>query len=714
MFEADPEPVRPGLAPKLAIILDAPDEANDARAQQCSSIVARTADGSRAKPLISAVLRIDGDLDARGQVIAAGVVRDLAHRVRWKTMTATVEATAETIARMQQVPGIVYLDVGQTLRRPTTTDRSVDHGPVSAMRRVSHRNNEHRDGEDVLVGIIDVDGFDFAHPDFRHRDGGTRWEAIWDQGGTTRPPPTLKEDTETPSFIGRSVTQDDDRLSTVTSHLYRESADGTPQQPRTSPLLRCSPLTSTPNNSGAFEYGSLILKRHMDAAIAASPTLGMPATALEPQSQMVPGSHGTHVASIAAGNRGVARRARIAGVLIDMPQTDREAKTTFYDSTRLTDALDFLVTLASDLGTSVGPLPISINISLGTNGHAHDSSSLTAQWVDDALSTRGRCICVASGNSGQVEPIDSQDQGFVTGRIHAGGTLLATDLRQDLGWVVAGDENFADVSENEMEIWYSAQDRFEVSLRAPGDVWSAAIKPGQKALNRALANGTVVSIVNETYYPTNGLNRITILLSPVHPDQRGRIAPGIWTVRLKGIVVRDGRFDAWIERDDARRHPGSSRIWDFPSYFAPGSYTDDRMISSLGCSDRVLAVANVDTQRDTVHVSSSRGPTRDGRFKPDIGADGTDVVAARGFDRHQKWTAKTGTSMASPHVCGVAALMLAMKATLTPAQISGIIRGTSTPLIGHSFGWRKDSGFGLIDAQRCIEEVAIYKAAGGP
>jgi hypothetical protein len=40
----------------------------------------------------------------------------------------------------------------------------------------------------VLIGIIDVLGFDFAHPEFL--DGAsTRFLEIWDQGGTNRPGP---------------------------------------------------------------------------------------------------------------------------------------------------------------------------------------------------------------------------------------------------------------------------------------------------------------------------------------------------------------------------------------------------------------------------------------------------------------------------------------------------------------------------------------------
>jgi len=89
------------------------------------------------------------------------------------------------------------------------------------------------------------------------------------------------------------------------------------------------------------------------------------------------------------------------------------------------------------------------------------------------------------------------------------------------------------------------------------------------------------------------------------------------------------------------------------------------------------------------------------------------VVAACGFDPTREWVSMTGTSMASPYVCGVAALMLGIAPRLTSAQILGIIRTTSTPLAGHDFAWRNDLGFGVIDAEACVDEAAAYQAAQG-
>jgi subtilisin family serine protease len=671
------------VAPKLDIIQNGSTDVNVCRAAQSGSVATRNRRAPRSVRLltreeitalvrartgdepppdvdVSLFVELSEDLDPDARRAARTRVSSIARSARWKLNTGAVQVRGTRLEELQNVRGVSYIEPGQTLRGPEPTVGGTVKKPDAALRRVTAQARRHGYGRDVLVGIIDVGGFDFAHADFLADDRKTRWVAIWDQGGTSRPAPAQR--------------------------------DGT--------------------RFASLDYGAEILKEHMDRAIAAAPGLHMAAASLEPQSSMVLGSHGTHVASIAAGNLGVARKAHLAGVLVALRPEDTLVSSSFYDSTRIAHAVDYLMALAAELGGEDGPLPVAINISLGTNGHAHDTSSAMARWIDNALATPGRCVIVAAGNAGQVEPSSPPDGRPLTGRIHAGGTIAATGLRQDLGWVVA-EGPVADVSENEMEIWYGPQDRITVEVRPPGGAWIGPYAPGEQARNLVLDNGTVLSIHNETYHPANGANRISIVLSPFFGPVRGGerqigpIAGGEWQVRLTGAVIRDGRYDAWIERDDPRRVAGpDGRSWRYPSFFAPGSYTDDRMISSLACAERILAVANVDVGRNMAHVTSSRGPTRDGRFKPDVGADGTDIVAARALGGAQPWIEMTGTSMASPYVCGVAALVLAIAPDLTAAQVQGIVRSTSRPLAGHDFTWRNDTGFGVIDATACVEEAA--------
>lgn len=503
----------------------------------------------------------------------------------------------------------------------------------------------HGRGKGVLVGIVDVDGFDFAHTDFLRPDGTTRFVAIWDQGGDFRPPPK------------------------------------------------------------GFDLGAEFTAAHLNDAIEAARLPGMPpATMIELQSQRQPGSHGTHVASIAAGNLGVCPEADIAAVLIDVPAADdpiERLRTTFSDSSRITQAVEYLLQVANGR-------PVVINISLGTNGGAHDGSSGVSRWLDAYLGSPGRVICVAAGNAGQEAPETEDDIGWIMGRIHTSGRIPSRGLEQVLEWTVVGN-GIEDVSDNELEIWYGAQDRFIVSLQPPGASDWITVKPREYVENVRLASGTTVSIYNELYHPTNGANYIAVYLMPNREQDNFRgIQPGVWRVRLEGDEIRDGRFHAWIERDDPGEvgRVGTRRFFRFPSFFSQRSNVDSHSIGSLACGHRVIAVSNLNVARQQIAASSSQGPTRDDRQKPEIAAPGTDIVAANGFaESDDEWISMSGTSMASPYVAGVVGLMLGANQAITAAQCVGILQRTARPLAGASYDWVNHAGYGRIDPEAAIEEA---------
>jgi subtilisin family serine protease len=223
-----------------------------------------------------------------------------------------------------------------------------------------------------------------------------------------------------------------------------------------------------------------------------------------------------------------------------------------------------------------------------------------------------------------------------------------------------------------------------------------------------LADGTFVSIYNERYHPANGNNCISVYLSPfLSPEGVVGVKAGTWTVRLIGREVRDGTYHAWIERDDPRRlgRAGMKEAWSFPSFFSKHSNVDQSSVSSLACGEQIISVANLDADREVMNVTSSQGPTRDGREKPEIAAPGTGIVAANGFDPENLWVRMSGTSMSSPYVAGVVALMLQMDRKLTAAQLTGILRRTAQPLPGTDFTWLNDAGYGAIQPKACLDEV---------
>jgi subtilisin family serine protease len=658
------------LAPKLRMIANGSEVVNTLRAEQSSTVVVKD------HQLLNSVprLREQGARPTRPDALPKEAKRGKLKRVPSSAYTNVFVELVEdarsmpealrslkTVRKQNLVTATVRLsELGELLADvsvnaiepgerivfspPIEISREV-RTPSDDVRRVINGEEEHQGGQGVLIGIIDVQGFDFSHPDFLDAGGNTRFLRIWDQGGDTHLPPRR------------------------------------------------------------FGYGAVITQDHMNDAIKSAPQHGVPPHQLEPQSQMALSSHGTHVASIAAGNLGVCPNAYIAGVLVSLPVEDMDRRTSFYDSTRIAHAVDYLFELGHELN-----VPVSINISLGTNGHAHDASSPTDRWIDYALTTPGRSVCVAAGNAGQESPAEPGDIGFVVGRIHTSGRIPAAGLTQNIEWIIVGD-GIADLSENELEIWYSPQDRIAVEIKPPdSDEWIGPVEPGEYIENQELPNKTFVSVYNELYSPANGHNYIACYLSPFLSEHGVvGVRAGTWIVRVHGRDIRDGTYHGWIERDDPRRlgRTGVQEAWSFPSFFSRISNVDNSSVSSLACGHRVVSVANFDEQNERIHITSSQGPTRDGRQKPEITAPGSDIVAANGFDPEEPWVSMTGTSMASPYVAGVIGLMFAMEPKLTAAQIAGIVHRTAKPLPGADFTWQDDAGFGRIDSAACLKEAAL-------
>lgn len=101
-----------------------------------------------------------------------------------------------------------------------------------------------------------------------------------------------------------------------------------------------------------------------------------------------------------------------------------------------------------------------------------------------------------------------------------------------------------------------------------------------------------------------------------------------------------------------------------------------------------------------VSYFSSRGPTGDGRRKPDLLAPGEKIWSLMPGGRIDRLD---GTSMAAPHVAGAAALMMARYPELIgrPEEIKRILMATATDL-GREPNFQ---GAGLVDVLRALQSV---------
>ncbi len=127
-------------------------------------------------------------------------------------------------------------------------------------------------------------------------------------------------------------------------------------------------------------------------------------------------------------------------------------------------------------------------------------------------------------------------------------------------------------------------------------------------------------------------------------------------------------------------------------------------ITSGGCNKNGITVGAT-TDDDQITVFSSWGPTNDGRIKPDLCSNGTQVKSTVSDNEYDSFT---GTSMASPGACGTGALLFEMHKSVTgeeplPETMKALMfhgaRDLGNPGPDYSYGW------GLIDTRESADLI---------
>jgi hypothetical protein len=138
-------------------------------------------------------------------------------------------------------------------------------------------------------------------------------------------------------------------------------------------------------------------------------------------------------------------------------------------------------------------------------------------------------------------------------------------------------------------------------------------------------------------------------------------------------------------------------------------------VSSPGSSRQAITVAAVeiaDTPPETVRADfSSVGPTAISlRLKPDVSAPGVDILSSV----PNGWTSSSGTSMASPHVAGAAALLRQRHPAWTVAQIKSALVQSGSDVRddgGNSLGPSLQGG-GLVALARADRPLFFAEPSG--
>jgi subtilisin family serine protease len=388
--------------------------------------------------------------------------------------------------------------------------------------------------------------------------------------------------------------------------------------------------------------------------------------------------HGTHVASTAAGSvfngvSGVAPNARF--VLV---------KTDFI---RLAEATKWCFDKAAGR-------PAVVNMSLGGHHGAHDGASAEERALDK-LSGPGRIVVLAAGN----ERIDN---------IHVGARFAKAQTETATMDIATKERGVTIVC------WYGDKDRFDVALVSPSGAVMAA--PGMNEEEKFTANGARVTIgrtAQARHKSVEVLVDVRIKSTTDMSEFKG------WKLRVTCTKADVGRFDAWIT--------GDSRFRD--SAFVETA----RTIGLPATATRVIAVASHVTKNawksdDGAQTApaavvgrssrfSSRGPTRDGREKPEISAPGEMITAALAAgseeaDNSERAHTPTrtltieGTSMATPFVSGVIALMLEQRPQLDPEGVVAALQATAVK-DAHTgpTNWTPEYGHGKISAKALVKHL---------
>ncbi|AXG79302.1 1,4-dihydropyridine esterase [Streptomyces paludis] len=136
---------------------------------------------------------------------------------------------------------------------------------------------------------------------------------------------------------------------------------------------------------------------------------------------------------------------------------------------------------------------------------------------------------------------------------------------------------------------------------------------------------------------------------------------------------------------------------------------DAETIGSPGSAASALTVGAVDS-KNKIAGFSSVGPTADGSLKPDITAPGVNIVAARaakgvdGTPAAAGYVSMSGTSMATPHVAGAAAILAQQHPDWTGARIKQALVSSAKPTAGLT---PYQQGTGRTDLTKAITQTVV-------
>lgn len=432
--------------------------------------------------------------------------------------------------------------------------------------------------------------------------------------------------------------------------------------------------------------------------------------------------HGTNVAGIAVGNgnvipqnKGVATEAKIIVVSLKNNQSWLA---------NVIDGIQFIFDKADSLG-----LPAVVNLSLGTYDGSHDGRDLSTRMMESILNKKRRVIIAAAGNAGHMPQhirfspnMDTTFTDFVYTPAFSGSYFNFWADTSDVKNLTIGIQ--ADSPTTLLPIskpyFFNFTSRFLDSLRKYGYYEDS------------------LDVLN-SLDSSQGMAYFYVLKQENTVNFQSYIVPKKTTTLWRFSTTGQGKIDMWVNNSlqtTSNIYNGVLPSVNINPNISKYQISDLAMSITSGfqCSDKIITVGNYVnkygiTDIDNIYrpiggkpmeiaSNSSKGPTRDGRWKPDLSATGGQILttidsitsanfAVNAGNRKKlgitgKYSVAGGTSMASPIVAGTVALLLEKYPQLDYSQVLYLLQKTvkrdsfTGNQVNNTYGYGKLNAFELL------------------